>query len=446
MSHLTSQQRKLVYLVGIVLLLGPIITLGRLPRRSEAAISGGGQLSSMRRQYELGETSLGDVDPSSSTMNLVLLGFRGIAVNQLWLQADKHKDHKNWGSLRAVVNSIIQLQPHFIEVWEHQGWNLAYNVSAAWDNVDDRFYWVKEGTKFTDEGAERNAKIPDLRSKVGEIISHKVGRADEWRQYRDFWVEDPDVDSYNGGPDTELNPEGKDSYLVARDHHLRANDLEDETPQHIMARPLFRSLPARQLLEYAAMHHKEGRFGDDAGRAWEDAFDEWTQEYGKTPFNYGIGEVWQEADEEDFLEMARLNDTSEIVVQQAVDRLQKMTNYRYWRERARAEGEQSTVDARREIYEGKQAFREGDTELAKERIISGLKKFRLMRDKFPAMADDPRTIEDILLAFRYLKAIYVDLDGESLPDDLPMIEVWNQYQDPSTMNDIEQMFRNEARY
>jgi len=445
MSNLTSQQRKIVYLLGIVLLLWPIIALGRLPRRTEETVSaGGGTLAQLRREHELGETSLGDVDPSSATMNLVLLGFRGIAVNQLWLQADDYKTRKNWGALRAVVNSIIQLQPHFIEVWEHQGWNLAYNVSAAWDNVDDRYYWVKEGTKFIREGARRNAKIPDLPSKSGEMISQKIGRSDEWRQFRDFWMEDPNVEKFDGGPDYELNPEGKDSYLVAREDHLLANELEESTPQSVMARPLFRSQPARQLLSYAEMFHKEGRFGDEAGAAWQAAFDEWTGDYGKMEFDTSIGDVWQEADAEDYAEMARRNETNENLIRAAVDRLQKMTNYRYWRERARAEGEQVTVDARRLIFEGKQAFREGDTELAKEKIIEGLSKFQVMMEKYPNIASNETTIEDVMLAIRYLKAIYIDLDGEQLPEDIPLIEIWNAYQ--NQMDVIERMFRNEARY
>ena len=147
MNNLTSLQRKLVYLGGIVLLLIPIILLGGPPEpapvnptgagRSEG--SPGGYLAQKRVEYGLGESDLGNVDPASSTMNLLLLGFRGIATSMLWMDAQKQQRDKDWAGLRATTESIILLQPHFLKVWHFQGWNLAYNVSAEWDGVADRY-------------------------------------------------------------------------------------------------------------------------------------------------------------------------------------------------------------------------------------------------------------------------------------------------------------------
>lgn len=93
MNGLTSQQRKLAYLGGILVLLIPIIALG-LP--SDGKAGSGGTLAQLRTKYELGEADLGDVDPSSATMNLVLLGMRGVAVNMLYTEFDKQKDRKMW--------------------------------------------------------------------------------------------------------------------------------------------------------------------------------------------------------------------------------------------------------------------------------------------------------------------------------------------------------------
>src|SRR5690606_1857990 len=99
-----------------------------------------------------------DVDPSSATMNLVLLGLRGIAANALWHNANEQQKTKEWAKMRATVDSIILLQPHFARVWSFQGWNLAFNVSSVHDRVADRWYWVKEGGKFSMRGTERNAR------------------------------------------------------------------------------------------------------------------------------------------------------------------------------------------------------------------------------------------------------------------------------------------------
>ena len=89
----TAQTHKLIYLSGIVFLLIPIIWLG-LP--SDGNAGSGGKLAQLRSKYELGESDLGDVDPSSAAMNLVLLGMRGVAVNLLWIDLDKQKDMKRW--------------------------------------------------------------------------------------------------------------------------------------------------------------------------------------------------------------------------------------------------------------------------------------------------------------------------------------------------------------
>jgi len=71
----------------------------------------------------------------------------------IWINADHDEQIKNWAELRANVDAIIMLQPHFVKVWQFQGWNLAYNVSAAWDLVADRYYWVKEGPSFSSRAA-----------------------------------------------------------------------------------------------------------------------------------------------------------------------------------------------------------------------------------------------------------------------------------------------------
>src|SRR5579885_987170 len=113
MNSLTSQQRKLVYLGGMILLLIPIVKLG-MPAGAES--ESGGTIANLRQQYDLGESDLGDIDPSGSAMNLVLLGMRGIAANVLWMQAENQKNHKDWEGMRATTEQIVRLQPHFVKV------------------------------------------------------------------------------------------------------------------------------------------------------------------------------------------------------------------------------------------------------------------------------------------------------------------------------------------
>jgi len=257
MNKLTSQQRKLVYLAGIVILSIPIVVLGTPTTNEEGS---GGFLAQMRQKHDLGESTLGQVDPTSVTMNLVLLGLRGVATNLLWMEHEEQRNTKNWAQMRATTQSIIMLQPHYLKVWRFHGWNLAFNVSAEWDGVADRFYWVKEGTKFTMEGCKRNRRYPELYWDVGGLTGKKIGNSDEWKYFRQFFKVDPDTERYQGGPDSDINPEGKDNYLVAKDWYKRANTVEDKHEQHQEARILFRSNAAHSQFDYANALNREGFF------------------------------------------------------------------------------------------------------------------------------------------------------------------------------------------
>ena len=70
MSKLSTQQRKLMYLIGIMILLVPIIQLS-LPSDGINKHSGG-ILSQKRSQYDLGESDLGDVDLPAGELDIHL--------------------------------------------------------------------------------------------------------------------------------------------------------------------------------------------------------------------------------------------------------------------------------------------------------------------------------------------------------------------------------------
>ena len=151
-----------------------------------------------------GRRACGGVDASGAAINLVLLGMRGVAVNYLWMELDKQKDMKRWAEMQATTKSIVRLQPHYERVWDMNGWNLAYNTSAEWDAVPDRYYWVKEGAKLLKQGVERNLRATELYYRIGKIYQQKIGYADESVDYRKYFLSDPDP-AFKGGL-TGVNP------------------------------------------------------------------------------------------------------------------------------------------------------------------------------------------------------------------------------------------------
>jgi hypothetical protein len=430
MNRLTSRQRQLVYLAGILVLMVPIIVLGMPATGSDGAL---GWISQKRIDYELGEPSLGNVDPASATMNLVLLGMRGIAANLLWMEADHLKETKNWSQLEAAVESIILLQPHFQSVWKFQAWNLGYNVSAECDAVPDRYFYVKKGMKFLMRGTERNQKVPELYHDLGDYFGKKIGRSDEKLLFRRYFLKDPDEERWKGGPDEEINPERKDNYLVAKDWYVVANDKVNQPgiEQHKMALPLFMTYPYRSQMDYAAALQNEGSFGEITREAWGTGYREWTEEYGRTEFATPGGMVVFEATEGELVRMAEEDGTPPDQKIYWQGRYQDMVNYRYWKLRCNVERSPDMAGARHDFALGRKQFREEqDLPTARDTLYSGLEKMQRVVDEYrladgtsQLLNDETELVEDSIKAILIWQHI-LSLLGDPVPEEFPMDEVW----------------------
>jgi hypothetical protein len=418
MNRLSSQQRKFAYLAGILVLLVPIILLG-MP--SDGRPKSGGYLAQLRSEHDLGESDLGQVDPSSASMNLVLLGLRGVAANLLWMDLEYYKDRKDWAQMRATTESIIRLQPHFAKVWEYNGWNLAYNTSAEWDAVPDRYYWVKEGGKFLGRGVERNNDATNLYYHAGRIHQQKVGQSDEKKYFRDYYFADPDP-KFGGTNDPEFNTDNIDNFLMGKKWFYAANDSELRRKQNIQDRTIFRSSPARAQFDYAAARQEDGKFDDETREAWAEALSDWTVKYGQEPFTI----PWEEGQVDIRMEMtpeeirqATTSDAAAAQLARAVDAYQKMTNYRYWRTRGLSEAEQVTSDAHREFYLAGEEYKQQNLNAALKLVSSSMEKFEQVLKKYPELRDEDRMVEECMLAIMLYENIH-RLNGERLPDEFPL--------------------------
>jgi len=432
MNRVTSRQRQLVYLTGILVLMAPIIVLGMPTTQQSGAL---GIIAQKRLEYELGEPSLGNVDPASATMNLVLLGMRGVAANLLWMEADHLKDTKNWSQLKSTVESIILLQPHFQSVWKFQAWNLGFNVSAECDAVADRFYWVKEGIKFLKRGTDRNQKVPELFHDMGDYYGKKIGRSDEKVLFRQYFLNDPDTKLWPNGPDEDVNPDGLDNYLVSKKWYTTANEkvLSGGVEQHKMAWPIFANYPYRSQMDYASIRQDEGQFGDTTREAWGTAFREWTEEYGRNDFATPGGMVRFEATEDELAKMSEEDGVPLDVKKNWLDRYQNMVNYRYWRLRCDVERNADMAAARADLALGRRKYRqEQDFEGAKASLYSALEKFQKVVDEYrlpdgrsQLLTDEEELSEGIIKGILIWQHVLTVL-GEPVPEEFPMDELWKE--------------------
>ena len=499
MNRLTSRQRKLLYAVGIIVLLGPIVYLGFPVQQSVngAASSGLGKLGHLRQDYGLGEATLGDVDPSSSAMNLVLLGLRGPAASLLHLKAIEYQEHKQWAKLRTTVDSIILLQPHYVQIWKFQGWNLAYNVSREWDRVDDRFYWVKEGIKFLRRGAAINDTIPILEHNVGDVIEKKMGISDEKKFFREFFVHDPDEkfrDQVTGinGPDVAINKEGKDSYLVARDHYMSANVKDDNdglVEVRGMTHVFFRQGPVKALLNYAEALTKEGKFfgdnampssvpgGGKAGNAdpqsllstvtaqkWQQGYDEWMGEKPGLESNYGkyvfLGRdnhrYMLNSSDEDLIDMAQENGITESEQRGVWNGSVDMVHYRFWRDYAQMESDPVMIEAHKALFDAKRAYAQGrgydvpsptdgsiQISEAQQLLEVSMRRWQEASLKYEKLyIDNTAYREEAMMAVRYWQAVHQN-NGTTIAADYPLKDLWEKNADMHL--EMDRLFLRESR-
>ena len=442
MNRLSSRQRKLVYFVAILLLLIPIFVLGR----PASGNSGGGVLAELRRpqgqELGLSEHNLGRVDPTSAAMNLVLLGMRGVAVNLLWMDYIKQQETKNWAQVRSTTESITMLQPHYLQIWRYHGWNMAYNVAAEWDDVRDRYYWIKEGAKFISDGTDHNRFSPELNYEIGRILGQKMGIADEWRVYRKFFNPDgrqyedvpenekgdPDP-RYRGGVDPELNPDRLDNYLAAQRYYQVANDLEGQGfQQHLMMRHIFRQYPYRCRLDNNGVLNKEGFFGDFVIGEWAQAEKDWIDGYGQERFDTGEGfqvnlELPSEAH---YAELARSQGVEVGQVRRMVRSFQNVVNYRYWRTRSLSESEPTTAAAHKLLFEGEELFKRNELTKARTMLVEGLDGLDEVLSKYEDLITEDLTVEEALWGLMLIKKID-ELLEKPPTDDLPLTGLWNRH-------------------
>jgi hypothetical protein len=281
MNRRSSFFRKVTYGVIIAMLLFPLSILS-----APATVdSKGGKLAQLRAENGLSQAGLGEIDPASETIKLATLGLRGLAVQFLWNNANYYKKVEDWTNLTATLEQLAKLQPNFVTFWKYQSWNLSYNVSVEFDDYHDRYYWVRRGIQFLEQGLGYNRDNPHLEWEHGWVLGQKVGRADEKVQYRRLFKAD---DEYHPA---DRPPADRDNWLVSKKAYLEAVRSVDERGKSLDKKSpaIFYSSAPKSQMNYAEAIEDEGLF-DTAVAAWKTAQQDW-REFGNIPIEHSTGKV-----------------------------------------------------------------------------------------------------------------------------------------------------------
>lgn len=278
--------RKVIYLVGIAVLLLPIAALSQpaTAGRGQAERSAGGKLAQLRAEYRLSQAELGEIDPASETMKLATLGLRGVAVDILWYKALDYQKKKDFTGLELTVKQIIRLQPNFLKVWDFQAHNLSYNSSVEFDSYRDRYAWVKKGIDFLILGTHYNRDEPGMLYQLGWYVGHKMGTADESKQFRRMFKTDEDLHNKFREQGVEVD-EGLTLYDSKPDNWLAGKlwfDKAERAAEFKSIRtksPLvfYSGGPMASISAASAMEKDDGVFGQHAQGAWSVSRDGWNR-------------------------------------------------------------------------------------------------------------------------------------------------------------------------
>ncbi|MDR2437881.1 MAG: hypothetical protein LBE12_00735 [Planctomycetaceae bacterium] len=291
----TLRTKNIVHLVVHLILLAIIgVLLYKIGKPAQIAVQSGGDvrldpggfLAQIRNQEGLTESQIGEIDPASNTIKLTTFGLRGVAIALLWHRSQEYQKRLDWNNVIATSNQLVFLEPHFTPIWEFLGWNLSYNASAEFDDYRERYRWVIRGIDFLTRGVEFNRQAPKLCKATGWTISQKIGIADENQQYRRLLREDEEFGTRHDCP----LPSDRDNWMLGRrwyhqgeDLVLRGISIGNESDF------LFFSNSRLNLFNYAKWKRKDGIFGEEAIRAWENAGAEW-REFSKLVLSTAIPE------------------------------------------------------------------------------------------------------------------------------------------------------------
>jgi hypothetical protein len=446
----SNQYRKIIYGLIIVALFGAMFPYTNW-------------LNEQKRNKDLGEAAIGQVDTGSFMLKLALLGgARGIAANVLWTRAEELKREQDWDRMAATVDLITKLQPHFLSVWTFQGWNLAYNVSVEWDAPEDKYEWIKKGITFLQDGVKKNKKSPDLIWDTAWTYYHKIGFSDESIILRRLFRDDDDEEfkTYTD-PETNIRVVRHDNFQLGYGWFSKSLALVDEGEQRVATgaeanldyvdptpqrkgRPgdlAFRSMPAHAQTRYAAglemmsMVDIPATFGEVAKNEWSRALNEWVKfgDYDFLAFNNQDEKVRID-DSTNMKRFETLSDNQKYWTNRWSDQM----NYRYWKDRCASEMTNQGVQARQLFYEGTLAYKTADFEKAVQRFRDGLKIWDDLLKTHKDYRDADFNKKDTgLVVKRYVRAMRQL--GEPEPKEIPFKDLLQGAENDNTLNPFDAM-------
>ena len=134
---------------------------------------------------------LENAPPVLAFTTVALGGFRGLISNALWIRANDLQDEDKFFEMAQLADWITKLEPHYVQVWLVQSWNMAYNISVKFSDFSDRWRWVRKGIELLrDDGLRYNPNETLIYRELAWFFQHKMGQNldDANMYYKQQWA------------------------------------------------------------------------------------------------------------------------------------------------------------------------------------------------------------------------------------------------------------------
>jgi hypothetical protein len=167
-----------------------------------------------------------DLPPGEQVGLLMLGGFRGLAIDLLWLRAVNAKDEGRFFESVALFDLISRVQPRFERVWEYMSWDLAYNIAHEMDDPDGKWSWFLAGVEVQARGTQQNPQSRRLLKQLAWLFHHKGESFTDRIVATDFsGLLNPILSRYDDS--LMVNGAGYSNYALAERCYFAAIDLAD---------------------------------------------------------------------------------------------------------------------------------------------------------------------------------------------------------------------------
>ena len=148
----------------------------------------------LRDSSKIEQVIASDLPASMQVAGVALGPLKGLLVDILWWRSERFMEDKEFFEALQLADWITSLQPTYPSVWSYQGFNLAFNISHNFSDLDERWNWIYEGIKLLrNKGLKYNPdwyKNRDIRFELVHIFYRKIeGISDvESKKFQDMWT------------------------------------------------------------------------------------------------------------------------------------------------------------------------------------------------------------------------------------------------------------------